>query len=393
MRATADVVVVGGGVIGCATAAELAQAGADVMLLERAEIASGASGRNHGLIFYPQNETVGPLYRASHSMYRELSDTCALDLSLDQDPQGFLIVVNEEDEWIAAESEAKASSAGGIRTERLDARALREAEPGIGGRYLGGYRIEDGYRVDPSALTLALAFQARGAGAEVVTHTDVKQILVRRGRVTGVATDDGIVQAPIVVDAAGPWSSRLARTAGGDLPVAGARGWILLARPAGPVVRHLVESSGWHLLAGDLGPPEVTVGGYASGELPVPADVGVIIQPSRSGHVLIGGSRLAALHEQPEGVEEPREIARRAVAMVPALADAPLVSAWSGIRPMSPDGYPLIGWLPGFEGFFVATAHGGQGVMLGGGTGRLARQMILESEPLADPSPFAPDRF
>lgn len=392
MLAGAEVVVVGGGIIGCATAAELARSGADVLLLERAEIASAASGRNHGLVFYPQDLLLDPLYRRSHEMYRELAGSSPVEISLDAEPRGFVLVVAAEEDWAAAEQEADACAQGGVRVERLDEAALREAEPCLAEGLLGGYWIGDGYRLDPAALTLALALETRRAGGRVQTHTDVKQVVLREGRVAGVGTDAGVVEARVVVDAAGPWAAGLARTAGADLPVTGARGWLLLTGALEPVANHLIESSGWHLTAGDPGPPEVTVGGYAAGELPGAPDVGLLVQQNRTGHVLLGGSRLASTREDPEGFEVTREIARRAASVVPALASVPLAGVWSGVRPMSRDGLPLIGWLDGADGFFVAGGHGGQGVMLGGGTGRLAAQMILRETPFTDASRFSPNR-
>jgi glycine/D-amino acid oxidase-like deaminating enzyme len=392
MRSTADVVVVGGGIIGCAVATELATAGAGVVLAERAEIASAASGRNHGLLFHPQEPVAGPLYRASLESYRELASDPLVDVALDDRPCGFLLVVSEEAEWTPAEREAQASARGGVEVERLDASRLGELEPRLRPGPLGAYLIHDGYRVDPGALTLACVLEARRAGAEVLTHTEVKQVRVRAGRVVGVVTDRGSVEAPVVVNAAGPWAPKVARTAGVELPVAGARGWLLLTGVVDWKLRHLIISPGWHPAPGDPGPPEVTVEGYARGELPRAEDIGLLVQQDRSGRVLLGGSRLASLREDPEGSGVTREIARRAVEMVPALCTAPIRAVWSGVRPMSPDGLPLIGWTE-VEGLFVAGGHGGRGVSLGAGTARLTAQMVLGAPPFTDPAPFAPHRF
>ncbi|MGH7425036.1 MAG: NAD(P)/FAD-dependent oxidoreductase, partial [Candidatus Methylomirabilales bacterium] len=284
MRATADVVVVGGGIIGCAVAAELARAGAEVVALEQGGIASAASGRNHGLIFYPQNPVTAPLYSVSLEIYREMAEASEIDVGLDQRPRGFVIVVAEEQEWAAAQAEAEASAGGEVEIERLDSDALMAAEPNLAPGHLGGYFIGDGYRLDPAALTLVLALEARRAGAEIVTHCEVKQVLVSKGRVRGIASDLGVVSTEVVVDAAGPWAPKLARSAGADLPIAGARGWLLLTRAIDPITNHLVESSGWHLPAGEAGPGEVILGSYAEGR-PSPPDVGLIVQQNRSGHV------------------------------------------------------------------------------------------------------------
>jgi sarcosine oxidase subunit beta len=396
MRTSGDVVVVGGGIIGCGVAAELAREGAAVVLLERAQIAAGASGRNHGLIFRPEHPTAEPLARASMAIYRDLASSTPLDLSLDEDPFGLVVVVSTGDQWAAAEREAQSATGYGVTAQRLDESALLEVEPAVASGHLGGFLVEDGYRVDPAALTLALALEARSAGAEVCTFTDVKQVLVQRGSVRGVVTDDGVVEAPTVVDAAGPWAARLARTAAPDLPalpIGGVRGWLLLTAARPGLLRHLVESAGWHLAAGDPGPGTITVGAHGSGGAAPRRDLGTLVQQNRGGPVLLGGSRSSSISEDPEGVELTVEIARRAAALVPELAGAPLTSVWSGVRPTSPDGLPLIGWVPGVDGLFVAGGHGGQGVALGAGSARLAAQMILGRETFADPSAFDPGRF
>lgn len=393
MRTNADVVIVGGGIIGCAVAAELAGSGVDVILCERNELAHGASGRNHGLVFYPQDPISDPLYRESLAMYREMGQSQKVNISLDDKPRGFVILVETEEEWIAAEAEAKACEVGGVRVERFDAGQLRREEPNVGPQMLGGWFIDDGYRLDPAALTLAFGLMARDRGADVRTHIDVKQVILKGDRVTGVATDQGLISAPVVVDAAGHWAPKLARTVGADLAITGARGWLLLTRAIPPIANHLLESSGWHLSAGDPGPTEVTVGGYASGELPSAPDIGLLIQQNATGHVLLGGSRLSSMREDPEGHEVALEIAQRASRAVPGLAQVPLTGVWSGVRPMSRDGLPLIGWLGSVEGFFVCGGHGGQGVMLGGGSARLAAQMIRGAETYTSPQPFEPSRL
>lgn len=391
MRKSAEVVVVGGGVIGCSVASELAVMGADVLLLESREIAHGASGRNHGLIFYPQNPLTDPLYRLTHRMYRDLATGSEVNISLDPEPMGFIILVGTEDQWAAAEIEAKACAAGGVRVERMDRDQLRAAEPNVADSTLGGWYIEDGYRLDPRALTMAMVLNARAAGAEVRTHADVKQILVRDGKATGVACDKGIVSAGTIVLAGGPWSPKLARSAGVDLPVSGARGWLMLVTPKVEICSHLLESSGWHLMAGDPGPKQVTAGAYGEGTLPEP-DIGLLIQPTANGNLLLGGSRIPSLMQEPEGSEVAQMIARKAVAAVPDLAGAEVREVWSGVRPMTRDGLPILGWAPEVEGLFIATGHGGQGVMLGGGSGRLVAEMIAGRDPFTSPAPFAVNR-
>jgi glycine/D-amino acid oxidase-like deaminating enzyme len=390
--ASPDVIVVGGGIIGCATAAELAGVGLNVTLLERAEIASAASGRNHGLVFQPQDPLLIDLYKKSQEMYFKLAKSTEVDFDMDLEPRGMLIAVATEDEWILAEEEIKAYEAGEKRVHRLGRKDLFDLEPELSDSHLGGFLVEDAHRLDPAALTLAFALEARRLGAQVQTHTDVKQILIRGNKVRGVASDAGIIEAPMVIDAAGPWAPKLARTIGIDLPIRGARGWLLLTNAVDEIARHLIEAPGWRPPAGDPGPAESTVGEYARGETTDGSTVGLLIQQNRSGNILLGGSRVASMRDDPERVEVTVEIAQRAVKTLPALERAPIAAIWSGIRPVTSDGLPLIGRITEVEGFFVAGGHSGQGVILGGGTARLVAETIAGKTPFTTAAPFDPMR-
>ncbi|HWD72427.1 MAG TPA: FAD-dependent oxidoreductase [Actinomycetota bacterium] len=415
MTERADVVVVGGGIIGCGVAAELASRGVSVVLVERSQIGAGASGRNHGLIFRPEEPELDDLARVSLGMYAALADESPIDPSLDRTSPGLVIVAREESDWPAAEREAAAEACAGAAVQRLDEAALREAEPALAPGLPGGFLIDDGFRVDPAALTLAYAERARAAGAQVWTNTEVKQILLGTGTgagaVRGVATDAGVLTAPTVVNAAGPWAAKLARTARADcraVPIGGMRGWLLLTEARPGLMRHLVVSAGWHLAPGAPMPGKVSVGSLAD-EATIGArgrQLGSLVQQNRDGHILLGGSREHALSEEPLGADVGAatgggdggagvvgEIARRAAALVPALGDLGVTGAWSGVRPTSPDRFPIIGWVPGVDGLFVAGGHGGAGVVLGGGSARLAAQLLVGETPFTDPAPFDPARF
>jgi glycine/D-amino acid oxidase-like deaminating enzyme len=134
--------------------------------------------------------------------------------------------------------------------------------------------------------------------------------------------------------------------------------------------------------------------------------LGSLVQQNRDGRILLGGSREHALSEEPLGADAGArdgdadggagvvgEIARRAAALVPALGELGVTGAWSGVRPTSPDSFPIIGWVPGVDGLFVAGGHGGAGVVLGGGSARLAAQLLVGETPFTDPTPFDPARF
>jgi glycine/D-amino acid oxidase-like deaminating enzyme len=121
------------------------------------------------------------------------------------------------------------------------------------------------------------------------------------------------------------------------------------------------------------------------------ADVGTLLQPNADGTMLAGGSRQPVITSEPEDPMVPQRILREAIRLIPTLAEAEVRSAWWGIRPMTPDGRPIVGKLR--DGLFVATGHGGQGVILGGGTAALVASMVLGEQPPFDAAPYLADRF
>lgn len=382
-----EVVIVGGGIIGAACALELATRGFGVTLFEAHELAHGASGRNLGLVDLPKDPVLDPLARSSIERYLEVSSEPPFPFDFDREPIGTLSVALEDDDVAYVGDEAAAAERSGIAVERLEGDSLRRAEPGLTADAKAAWLFEDGRRVDPGALTVCLAELARRNGARVLHHTPVRRLRTEGDAVTGVVTDDGVVGADTVVLAAGPWSAALARPVGVRLRVDGARGWIVQMAPSSPPIRHWIEGAARTMWRMQVEP--VPASAFADGD--VSFDVGSVIQPSPDGTVVAGTSREASLTAEPFGPDVGRLVARAAIRLIPALAEAPVVATWSGVRPMSPDEIPLIGWLR--PGLFAATGHGSEGVILGGGTAALVGAMLAGEPPPFDPSPFDPLRF
>ena len=382
-----DVAIVGGGIIGAACAHEMARRGASVVLIERDELASGASGRNQGWLVLSPDPPCTPMSRASLSVYREVVDTSAVPVRFDHEPIGFLLVATDERAAEAAGAHAQTWAATGVGAEFFDGAALRAAEPALADDVLGAWRVDEGRRVDPGALTVALATAARDLGADIRHHVNVRSLTHTRGRVTGVATDDGVIAADTIVLAAGPWSAPLVRPLGIDLPVTGARGWIVELAAAPGLLHHLIEE--------EDGVPEEAerfplASELAAGVAPEPA-VAAIMHAAPDGTVVCGASHHPVLRPEAEDAHAPSRIAARAIRVVPALADLTVRGTRWGIRPMSPDGRPLVGRL--MEGLFAATGHGPEGVLLGGGTAALVGAFIAGEAPPFDPAAFDPGRF
>jgi glycine/D-amino acid oxidase-like deaminating enzyme len=382
---------VGGGIVGCAVAYELTRQGASVVLLERDELAAGASGRNHGLLVAPLDPVLGPMASTTLDAYRSFLPEAPTRLSLDPDPIGYLIVgSHDESQHEDGEAEAKAAESCGVRVERLAADDVLRLEPNLSADLVAeGWLLDDIRRVQPAMLTASLALVAADRGCEVHRHLSVREIVVDGDRARGVLTDQGTIPSDHVVVAAGPWSPGLLRPVGFDLPVMAARGWLVGLAPVTVPFSRVLGRAGWHSPPDPEGLPPLRAGEVLKA-VPAPA-VGTLLQPNIDGTVLVGGSRQLAFTNEPEDPDIPHRLLEGAVSMVPSLSRARVLSAWWGLRPMTPDGRPMIG--PLSDGLIVAAGHGSLGVTLAGGTARLVEALISGGAVPFEPSPFDPVRF
>jgi sarcosine oxidase subunit beta len=388
-----DVVIVGGGIIGAACARELAEAGMSVTLLEKDELAAGASGRNLGYLDISKDPALAPMARASLPSYLRAVDEASFPVFLDREPLGTLAVTLAEDELDDLAAWVDSARAIGVEVEDVGDR-VRGLEPELAPGVLAAFLLDEGHRVDPGALTVALADGARARGAQIRHHLPARRLIRDGDRVTGVMTDDGPVHADTTILAAGPWSAAILRPLGLSLPISGARGWLVHAAPGRPLVRRWIQSGARRLLAGlDPARPEMpappSVREFA--EATETVDVAPMIQPAPDGSIVTGTSREPAIAPEARGLDVARAVAREASRLVPALGDAPVVGTWSGVRPITPDERPAVGLLD--EGLLVASGHGSEGVILGGGTAELVRALLAGEEPPFDPAPFDPHRF
>jgi D-hydroxyproline dehydrogenase subunit beta len=266
-----------------------------------------------------------------------------------------LLVAVEEGEL--AHARTYAAAVGG---EEID---LRE-DPWFADDLAGGFVVEGGYTLDAMGATTAMAEAARRAGVEFRLGCEAKRLLAAGGRITGVATDDGLVACGRVVLATGPRLRFLLRTVGADLPVAASRGWLLETAKVDPPPRYAIEQAAWPLqdqMASIVG--SSTLSDVAAGAADEPGLVSLLLGGRPAGHCLIGTSLGRSLREESEGPETVRRLAERAVRVSPALREVPVVAAWSGRRAVSPDGLPVVGAVPGVEGLEVAGAFSSIGMV------------------------------
>lgn len=389
-----DVVIVGGGVIGAACAHELADRGASVTLLERDHLAAHASGRNQGLWVLPEDDLNVPMARASLEVYRMIAPGAPLDVRFDEEPIGTVLAAMNAREVRDAEALIERARRFGVTVDDISGPGdIRDVEPGLTRNVAGAWLVHDGHRLDPGALTVALALAAAERGAEIRHHVHARGLAMRDGIVRGVVSDDGVIEATTTIVAAGPWSSPLLEQAGVHLPIVGARGWLVRVAPREPhLLTHLVEAPGPHAaLRGSSAaawPSAATV--IAEGE--PRSEIGSLLHPHRDGRtIVIGSTRQIWLTPEPPDEQIVGRLLDAAIELVPALADAEVRSSWWGLRPLSPDERPFVGAVK--EGLHVATGHGSEGVILGAGTAQLVAAQIAGETPPFDAAPFDPMRF
>ncbi len=352
MSTSYDCVVIGGGIVGAATARALAARRRRVLLLDRAMPGGEASGASAGMLT-PQVEVLAddpilPLAIAGRGLYAELVPELdrRTGVNVGWAGGGSVQVALSEAEAAELRAQVGAQCALGLKAEWLDRAALARRHPGIGPAALGALLAPDDARVNNVTLTAALLADAVRYGAEVVDHEEVTGILAGSGRVTGVTTARGRYGAETVVVAAGAWSSAL-RGLPRELPIEPVRGQIAVVTwPKGE-------------------PPGVMFGRH------------VYIVP-RGDEVLLGSTMERAGFAKDTTAGGMAAILGGTAQLLPALADQRILRTWAGLRPMTPDGRPLIGPDPELPGLWYAAGHGRKGILLGPITGEIVRDLMLD---------------
>ncbi|MGA9159948.1 MAG: FAD-binding oxidoreductase [Actinomycetota bacterium] len=356
MTRTADVVVVGGGVVGASAAYHLANAGAGrVLLLERADhLAAGSTGACAGGFRYQFSSEVNVrLSRASVPMITGFTEEHGLPLDVAQ--HGYLFLIRTEELWRDFLAANHLHAALGVEADVLSPDEAVDLVPGISREGLVGatYGPRDGI-ADPSGLTQGYATLARRADAEIELGVEVGSVRAVDGRVLGVETSAGAIDAGVVVNAAGPWAARLAATAGVDLPLE-------------PIPRHVLVTGPFP------GTPQRRT---------LVIDAGTTFYFHREGEgVLMGmgsASERASFDTTPDDSFVAEELLPTAVRVFPPLEEAAIEHSWVGLYEMTPDRHPIIGQAPGVAGFYLANGFSGHGFQHAPVVGKLLAELIVE---------------
>lgn len=364
----ADVIVVGGGVIGTSTAFHLAEAGADVCLVEKGELAGGSTSRAAGGI---RTQFSDPLNIAlglrSIQAFERFADRPGAEIDLHQ--VGYLFLLDREEDVAAFERSVELQNELGVPSRLLDPGEAAALSPlaGLEGVLAASFCPLDGH-ASPEAVVQGYASAARHLGATVLTRCVVTGIELRSGSVEAVVTERGRIETGVVVCAAGAWSPEIARLVGIELPVE-------------PVLRQV----------GFTGP----VPGLPE-RIPLTIDFSTGLYFHREGPGLLFGmadpEQQAGFdaHTDPHWLERVLGVAER---RAPALLDMGIAGGWKGFYEITPDHNALVGESDAVSRFLYATGFSGHGFLQGPAIGEIVRDLVLGREPFVDVSPLAVERF
>jgi len=352
MRRTAEIVIVGGGVVGCAVAYNLAKMGMkDIVLVEKKFLASGSTGRCGGGI--RQQWSTAPNVRlamASVSIFERMEEELGMDVEWYQG--GYLIPAYTEDEWKQFQKNVQMQRGEGLDVRVLEPQETQDIVPGLNTEGMLGatYCPKDG-DANPFLVTIAYAKRAKDMGVTIETFTEVVGINVEGGRIQGVRTSKGYISTGRVFNAAGGYSGEIGKMVGIDLPVTSYRHEIMVTEPVERFIDPMVISFSRNIYFRQAETGGIIGGQSNPGEPP--------------------GTDMSS------GLDFAQQFAKKVTWFVPALRDVKVVRQWAGLYNVTPDAQPILGSVDEVEGYFHAIGFSGHGFMIAPKTAELMAELIV----------------
>ncbi|MBP0632635.1 FAD-binding oxidoreductase [Cupriavidus sp. AcVe19-1a] len=417
LPASADVVVIGGGIIGVFTAYYLARRGVSVALVEKGRIGAEQSSRNWGWC-RQQNRDARELPLASKSL--DLWERFGAESGEDTGFHrcGLLYLSNDEAELSRWSSWRDFAKTAGVTTYMLDSQQAAQRGQATGRAWKGGVFSPSDGTADPGKAAPAVAAALIKLGGSVHQDCAARGIETEGGRVSGVITEAGVIRTRTAVLAGGAWASSFCRQLGIRFPQASIRQSILSVSPVERPLPDALYTTGVSVTRRSDGRYALAISGrarvdvtpqfmrFAPQFVPMFAKRWRSLLPGglegiRGGHETLKRWRLDAptpmervriLDPKPDPATV-RETHRRALELLPELREARITDAWAGFVDSTPDGVPGIGELPSIPGFILAAGFSGHGFGIGPGAGHLIADLATGAEPIVDPLPYRPERF
>jgi len=370
-----DVIIIGGGIMGCCSALELARRGMSVAVVDKGTIGDSPSGRSSAIIRqHYSNELTARMALYSLGIFQNFEEQVGGECGFTK--TGFLMLVDAKHRQ-GLESNIAFQQQLGIKTEILQGDAVSELLPGIIGTDLVSvaYEPESGY-ADPYLTVNAFAQAARRHGAAIFQESRVMELKFDGDRVRGVRTQEGELSAPVVVNCTGAWGAQVARMAGIEAPINSCRVQVaFFRRPPGhesphPVVADFSNATYFRSETGGL----TLVGLIDPGEAKAVVDPDSYKEYMDDEFLLDAGERL--------------------VSRYPAMERAESTGGYSSLYAITPDWHPIIDEVPAGSGFYICSGFSGHGFKLGPAIGHMMADIISgAAAPRFDPHLFRFARF
>jgi glycine oxidase len=366
---TTDVIIVGGGVIGCAIAYYLGRAQVDVLLLERAEIGGQASGAAAGLL-----APLGPLAGPGPFADLVLAGFATLDalipqleemtgISVGYERTGALRVVRNPKRISHLQKRMERWLPLGLQMDWLDGVEAREREPLLGPDICAAVYAPQESQIHAASLVRAFASAAQKMGVHIEQHQEVDRVLLDGTKVVGVSTKQGeIVTCKTLILASGAWTDACASRFQATLPIQPQYGQLIALPQTTPPLRHIIFGEAAYLVP-------------------------------RGERILVGATKEDRGFDVSVTEQGSSWLYETAGRLVPALSTSKVQAAWAGLRPKTPDSHPILGLLPGWDNIVVAAGHNSVGIILSALTGQCITELVTIGDISPFIKPFAAERF
>jgi glycine oxidase len=354
---TWDVIIIGGGIIGLSLSIALRKRGASVLVVERGEPGREASHAAGGMLVDFLLETpaaLQPLATASAKMYPEFAHELEVESGMKVDLRDFGAIVFPFSDHVH-----DPGNPSGVTFAPLHPEQLAELEPELHHNNRPSFYLKE-RSVDPRALTAAALKTAKNRGVDFSSGDEVTAVHVSHGRATGVTTTKTVFAAPKVVNCAGAWAGQISPHPFPTRPVKGQM--LCLAMPTRDLIRHVIRTPDVYLI------------------------------PRSDGRLLVGATVEEAGFDKRTDPVTIQRLHRAALALVPKLSDARILEDWAGLRPGTPDALPILGATETL-GYYVATGHFRDGILLAPITAEVMSAVIEDRDPGFDLAAFSPARF